>query len=160
MKTKTQFLTQSALIAALYVVLTYVSNMFGLASGAIQVRISEALTVLPAFTPAAVPGLMIGCFTANLLMGSAIWDIALGSVATLLGALGTYYFGKNRYLAALFPIMANSVIIPFVLKIAYGATEGYWFMFVTVFIGEVISCGMLGALLYSGIKKTGIFNKF
>ena len=160
MKAKTQFLTQSALIAALYVVLTYVSNMFGLASGAIQVRISEALTVLPAFTPAAVPGLVIGCFTANLLTGAAIWDIIFGSLATFLGAVGTYYFGKNRYLAAAFPIMANTLIIPFVLKMAYGVAEGYSFLFLTLFAGEFISCGILGALLYSGMKKTGMFNKF
>ena len=69
MKKNTTLITRSALIAALYVALTYISNLLGLASGVIQVRFSEALTVLPAFTFASVPGLCIGCFVANLITG-------------------------------------------------------------------------------------------
>ena len=138
---KTRLLTQSALIAALYVVLTYVSGMAGLASGAVQVRISEALTVLPAFTFSAVPGLFIGCLAANLLTGAALWDVVFGSLATLLGALGTYYLGKNKYLAPVFPIVANTAIIPFVLKMVYAVGEGYGFLFMTIFLGELVSCG-------------------
>lgn len=157
MRKRTQFLTQGALIAALYVVMTYVSNVLGLASGVIQVRISEALTLLPMLTFSAVPGLFAGCIAANLLTGAALWDIIFGSAATLLGALGTYYLGKNRYLAAFFPIAANSIIVPFVLKIAYGVSEGYWFIFMTVFIGELISCGILGIMLAKAIEKTRIF---
>ena len=157
MRKRTQFLTQGALIAALYVVLTYISNLLGLASGVIQVRISEALTILPMFTFSAVPGLFAGCIAANLLTGAALWDIIFGSVATLLGALGTYYLGKNRYIAALFPIAANSIIVPFVLKLAYGVSEGYWFIFMTVFIGEFISCGVLGIMLARAIDKTKMF---
>ncbi len=157
MNKKTRFLTQSALIAALYVALTFISAAMGLASGAIQVRISEAFTVLPMFSSAAVPGLFVGCLAANLLTGAAIWDIIFGSVATLLGALGTYYFGKNRYLAVVFPIMSNSVIVPFVLKMAYGVGEGYLFLFFTVFLGEFISCGVLGIILSKAIEKTKIF---
>ena len=80
-------LTQGALIAALYTALTYLINYFGLANGAIQVRISEALTILPVFTPAAIPGLFIGCLLSNLLTGAAIWDIVFGSLASLLGAV-------------------------------------------------------------------------
>ena len=159
MNKKTRFLTQSALIAALYVALTFVSAVMGMASGAIQLRLSEALTILPVFTPAAVPGLFIGCLAANLLTGAAIWDIIFGSIATLLGALGTYYFGKNRYLAVMFPILSNSVIVPFVLKMAYGVSEGYLFLFLTVFLGEVISCGMFGIILRSSLEKTKIFIK-
>ena len=157
MRKRTQFLTQGALIAALYVVLTYVSNLLGLASGVIQVRISEALTILPMFTFSAVPGLFAGCVAANLLTGAALWDIIFGSAATLLGALGTCYLGKNRSLAAFFPIAANSIIVPFVLKIAYGVSEGYWFIFMTVCIGELISCGILGIMLAKAIEKTRIF---
>lgn len=157
MNKKTQFLTQSALIAALYVALTYVSAAMGLASGAIQVRISEALTILPMFTSAAVPGLFVGCLAANILTGAAVWDIVFGAAATLLGALGTYYLGKNRCLAALFPIAANTLIIPFVLKLAYGVTEGYMFLFFTIFAGEFISCGILGVILARAIEKTKIF---
>lgn len=157
MKRKTRFLTQSALIAALYVALTYVSASMGLASGVIQIRISEALTVLPMFSFAAVPGLFAGCLAANLLTGAALWDIVFGSVATLLGALGTYYFGKNRFLAVLFPIASNTLIIPFVLKLTYGVEEGYLFLFITIFSGELISCGILGAFLGKALSKTKIF---
>lgn len=157
MNRKTRFLTQSALIAALYVVLTYISAAMGLASGAVQIRISEALTILPMFSFAAVPGLFAGCLAANILTGAAIWDIVFGAAATLLGALGTYYLGKNRYLAALFPIAANTLIIPFVLKLAYGVAEGYLFLFFTIFVGEFISCGICGVILAKAIGKTKIF---
>ena len=92
---KTLFITQSAMIAALYVAATYAANLLGLASGAVQLRISEALTVLPAFTFAAVPGLFIGCAAANLLTGCALWDVVFGSAATLIAAFGTYKFGKT-----------------------------------------------------------------
>ena len=144
---KTRVLTQGALIAALYVVLTYITNLIGLANGAIQVRFSEALTILPAFSFSAVPGLT----------GAAIWDIVFGSFATLLGALGTYYFGRKKYLAPIYPIAANTLIIPFVLKLAYGVNDAYGFLFVTIFAGEFISCGVLGVLLYSAINKSKIF---
>lgn len=157
MRRKTQFLTQGALIAALYVALTYFSNMLGLANGVIQVRFSETLTILPMFTSAAIPGLFAGCLVSNILTGAALWDVIFGSLATLLGAFGTYYLGKNRYLAAVFPIAANSIIIPFVLKFAYGVSEGYWFIFGTVFAGELISCGILGIILSRSIEKTKLF---
>ena len=153
---KTKNITYAALIAAIYVVLTYAANIFGLASGAIQVRISEALCILPAFTSVAIPGLFIGCFVSNLLTGCALWDVVFGSIATLLGALGTYYFGKNKYLAPIFPIAANTIIIPFVLKYVYALNDSVWYLILTVFIGEVISCGIFGALLYSIVKKSRI----
>ncbi len=159
MRIKTRFLTQSALIAALYVALTYLSAMLGIASGVIQVRFSEALTILPIFTFSAVPGLFAGCVLANLLTGAALWDIIFGSLATLLGALGTYYLGKNRYLAVFFPIASNTLIIPFVLKLVYGVSEGYIFLFLTVFAGEFISCGILGTALSKALEKTKIFDK-
>ncbi|MBQ8765139.1 MAG: QueT transporter family protein [Clostridia bacterium] len=157
MQKKTQFLTQSALIAALYVALTYVSAMLGIASGVVQVRLSEALTVLPAMTGAAVPGLFAGCLVANLLTGASLWDIVFGSLATLLGALGTRYLGRKCYWAPIFPILSNTLIIPFVLKIAYGVGEGYSFLFLTIFLGEFISCGILGVMLFKALEKTKIF---
>ena len=83
----TLLLVQAAMIAALYVVLTYIANAMGLASSAIQIRFSEALTILPYFTPAAIPGLFVGCFLSNILTGCAIPDIIFGSIATLIGAL-------------------------------------------------------------------------
>ena len=159
MNRKTKFLTQSAVIAALYVVLTYASNMLGLASGAIQLRFSEALTVLPAFTPAAVPGLFAGCLAANLLCGNMIFDVIFGSVATLLGAVGTYYFGKNKYIAPLFPIISNMAIIPFVLKYIYTFEGSLLYFVITVGIGEILSCGVLGIILWNGIEKTNLFKR-
>ncbi|MBQ3023063.1 MAG: QueT transporter family protein [Clostridia bacterium] len=157
MNKKTQFLTQSALVASLYVALTLISASLGLASGVIQVRISEALTILPMFTAAAIPGLFVGCIAANLVTGAALWDIVFGSVATLLGAVGTYLLRRNRYLATIPPIMSNTLIIPFVLKIAYGVSDGYSFLFLTIFSGELISCGVLGILLSRALAKTKIF---
>ena len=157
MKEKTRLLTQSALIASLYVALTYVSAAMGIASGAIQVRLSEALTILPAFSFSAVPGLSVGCFAANLLTGAPLPDIIFGTLATLLGALGTYYFGKKSCTAPIFPILSNTLIIPFVLKIAYGVEQGYLFLFTTIFLGEFISCGILGVILYKAVRKTNLF---
>ena len=86
---RTKTITQAAIIAALYVVLTFVANTLGLARGAIQIRLSEALTILPYFTPAAIPGLFVGCLISNILVGSVLWDVIFGSIATLLGAIGT-----------------------------------------------------------------------
>ena len=117
---KVLFLTQAAVIAAIYVVLTIFISAFNLASGAIQVRISAALTILPFFTPAAIPGLAIGCLLSNLLTGAAVYDVVFGSLATLLGAVGTYLLRKHKFLCTLPPVIANMVIIPFVLRYGYG----------------------------------------
>ncbi len=141
------------LTAALYIVLTLLANAFGLASGMIQVRVSEALCILPCFFPEAIPGLFIGCLISNIITGSAIWDIIFGSLATLIGAIGTYLWRKNRWLAPLPPILANTLIIPFVLAYAYGVEEGIWLLAITVGIGEFLSVFVLGELLYSGLAK-------
>ena len=141
----THIIVQAGLIAALYTVLTIICNAMGLASGVIQVRFSEALCILPCFTAAAVPGLFIGCLVSNLVTGAAVWDIIFGSLATLLGAVGTRLLRKNRWLACLPPIAANALIIPFVLRYANGAEDAWWFMFLTVAAGEIISAGVLGS---------------
>lgn len=152
-------LTQGAMIAALYVVLTFIANLAGLASGVIQVRLSEALTILPVFT-AAVPGLAVGCVLANLLTGCAVWDVVFGSLATLIGAVGTRLLRKKSpVLAVLPPILANVIIVPLVLQRVYGVSDAYWYLAMTVGAGEIISCGILGLLLYSSLKKTKIFHK-
>ena len=94
---KVLFLTQAAMIAAIYVVLTVVFQPFSF--GEIQVRIAEALTILPVFTPAAIPGLFVGCLIGNIIGGSILPDIVFGSFATLIGALFTYLLRrKNRFL--------------------------------------------------------------
>lgn len=148
---KLVFICQAAVIAALYVVLTYVFSAF--ASGVIQVRVSEALTILPSFTPAAIPGLVIGCLLSNTLTGCVLLDIIFGSVATLIGALGSYALRRHTWLVPIPPIVSNMVIVPFVLRYAYGATDAFPFMIATVGAGEIISCYLLGMLLYGALKK-------
>lgn len=157
MNIKTRFITKAALIAALYVILTYVTNMFGLANGAVQLRISEALTILPYFTASAVPGLFIGCLVANLITGCTAIDIIFGSVATLIGAIGTRLLKKYRYLAPLPPIVANVAIIPPVLMLASGVNLGWWYLALTIGAGEVLSCGVLGMLLLRAVEKKAKF---
>lgn len=159
MKTKTKLLTHGAMIAAIYVLLTLVSRVFGLDSGVIQVRFSEALCILPCFTPAAIGGLFVGCMLSNILAGGIFWDVVFGSLATLIGAIFTRMLRKNRYLAVLPPIIANTLIIPFVLSYAYHFEGAIWYFMLTVGIGEVISCGILGSALYSVMQKhKSIFN--
>ena len=160
---KLYFLTLSAMIAALYVVLTLLASALGLSSYAVQVRFSEALCILPCFTTAAIPGLFFGCLIANLFTGT-IWDIILGSLATLIGAIGTYLLRKNRWLATLPPIIANALIIPFVILLAGDLPFSYpvfWGMVGTVGLGEMISCGVLGLLLYQVLNKykTNLFKE-
>lgn len=148
---KLVFICQAAVIAALYIVLTYVFSAF--ASGVIQVRVSEALTILPAFTPAAIPGLVIGCLLSNTLTGCVLLDIIFGSVATLIGALGSYALRRHTWLVPIPPIVSNMIIVPFVLRFAYGATDAFPFMIATVGAGEIISCYLLGMILYGALKK-------
>lgn len=150
---KVLFIVQAAMIAAIYVVLTYFISAFNLASGAIQVRISEALTVLPFFTPAAIPGLAIGCLISNLLTGCLPMDVVFGSLATLLGAVGTYLLRKKKWLVPIPPIVANTLIVPFVLAYVYGAEGTIPFFMLTVGIGEVISCYVLGMILLNALNQ-------
>ncbi|MCR4896285.1 MAG: QueT transporter family protein [Lachnospiraceae bacterium] len=155
---KVLFMVQAAMIAAIYVVLTVFINAFNLASGAIQIRISEALTVLPFFTPAAVPGLFLGCLISNLVTGCAPWDVLFGSLATLLGALGSWFIAvrlkhseTSRILVTIPPIVANTLIIPFVLAYVYQLEGTIPFFMLTVGAGELISCGILGFILLTAL---------
>ena len=116
----TREVAAAGIIAALYTVLSYFSSIFGVAYGPIQCRFSEALTILPFFTPAAIPGLFVGCLLSNLIGGAVVWDVVFGSLATLIGALGTYLLRRHRKLLCLPPIISNTLIIPFVLRYAYG----------------------------------------
>ena len=153
MKTKrVQFITQAAMIAAIYVVLTYLFAPFSF--GEIQVRISEALTILPLFTPAAIPGLSIGCLIGNILGGAILPDIIFGSLATLIGATFTYLLrNQNKFLGPVPPILSNTIIVPFVLRYGYGVNLPIPFLMLTVGIGEVISCGVLGMIIYHALKR-------
>lgn len=146
-------------IAALYVALSMAAAALGLSSGVIQVRFSEALCILPCFTPAAIPGVTVGCFLTNVIAGGEPLDMIFGTVATLIGAVGTFLLRKNRWLAAVPPILANVLIIPWVLQTAYGVTDSYWFLMLTIFAGEFISIGILGELLYTALEKSGAARK-
>ena len=148
-----KLICQGGIIAALYLALTLLANALGLANYAVQVRFSESLTILPYFTPAAVPGLFVGCLLSNILTGCALPDIIFGSLATLIGAVSTYMLrNKSKWLAPLPAIVSNAIIVPFVLLYAYGI-DPLWFSFVTVTLGELISCGVLGMLLLNALKK-------
>jgi len=153
-KTKgTRLLVQSSVVAAIYVALTLVSGMFGLSSGVIQLRLSEALCVLPVFTVSAVPGLFVGCIIANLITGSIALDIVFGSLATLIGAILTRKLRGNTFAALLPPILSNTLIIPFVLKYAYGFSGSVLYFMLTVGIGEILSCGVLGYIVITALKR-------
>ncbi len=145
------FLTEAAMIAAIYVALTYVFSPISFSE--VQVRIAEALTILPVFTPAAVPGLFVGCLLGNILGGAVLPDVICGSFATLIGAFFTWRLrDAHPFLAPVPPIIANTLIVPFVLRYAYSIELPIPFMMLTVGIGEVISCGVLGLLLYYALR--------
>lgn len=148
------FITQAAIIAALYVILTFLAAALGISSGVIQVRFSEALTILPLFTPAAIPGLFLGCLISNLLTGACLIDIIFGSLTTLLAAFISYKIRKYKYAVCVPPIIANTLFIPLILRFGYGMTDdSIPFMMLTVGAGEVISCGILGYILLTALYK-------
>ena len=159
------WLCSAGLIAALYVALTYLAMALGLDKNAIQVRFSESLCVLAFFTPAAIPGMTIGCLLANILTGCAPLDILLGPVATFIGAMGAYLIGKTgqgkvaKVLCTLPNIISNTVIVPFIIYVCYTDPSEKTlslipFFALTVFIGEVISSGVLGSILLFSSEKT------
>ena len=141
------------MIASLYVTLTMVSASMGLASGVIQVRLSESLCLLPCLIPAAVPGLTVGCLLANWITGCLPMDIFLGSLATLIGAVGTRMMKNTPQWSWIPPVTSNVVIVPLLLIYAYHVQEAWWFLVLTVGAGELISCGLLGLMVYQTAKK-------
>ncbi|MCR5585728.1 MAG: QueT transporter family protein [Lachnospiraceae bacterium] len=165
MQKKITFITQAGIIAALYVVLTMFVQTVNLASGAIQFRVSEALCVLPFFTPAGIPGVVIGCFLSNVLLAAPLPDVIFGTLATAIGAVLSYLLRKNRFLVTLPPVFANALIIPFVLKFAYHLDDAIWFMMLTVGAGEALACIGVGSLLITALMPVrklvfgDVFNK-
>ena len=148
---KILFITQAAIIAAIYVVLIYIFNPISF--GPVQVRIAEVLTVLPYFTVAAVPGVSIGCFLSNLLTGSEPLDVVFGTLATLVGAIGSYKLRHNKFLVPIPPIVSNTIIMPWVIKFAYAEVTPIPLMMLTVGLGEVVSIGILGMMLLFALEK-------
>ncbi len=151
MNKKTLFITQAAVIAAIYTVLVLVFNFASF--GPIQSRVAEALTILPYFTPAAIPGVAIGCFISAILGGASVPDMVFGTLATLVAALISYRLRSNKYLVAIPPIVLNALVVPWVLKYSYGAPDAVPFMMLTVGVGELISAGILGMILLFALEK-------
>jgi uncharacterized membrane protein len=151
-KSQTVLLCRAGIVAALYAGLTMA---FGsLAYGPLQIRPAEALCILPLFFPETIPGLFIGCIISNLLANAVIWDIVLGSLATLIAAVLTYKLGKKHFLlAALFPVLSNTLVIPPVLAYIYNVPDAMWIIYLSLFAGEVISCYGLGYILHRVLKK-------
>lgn len=156
-----RFMTYAGMTAALYVLFTELSALLGLSGGVIQLRFSEALTVLPALLPgaggiAAGVGLFTGCLIANAVTGCALWDVIFGSLATLLGAAGTLLVRRHRRVIWLPPVISNMLIVPPVLIRVYGAEDALWFLMLTVGAGEALSCGVLGMLLCRALERRGL----
>ena len=139
------FIARAGMIAALYVVLTMLFAPISFKE--VQVRISEALTILPLFTPAAIPGLFVGCLISNILGGCILWDIIFGSIATLLGAIGGYMLRRNKWLVPVPAIVANTIIVPLVLRFGYGVNLPFILLVLSIAAGEFLSCFVLGELL-------------
>ena len=148
-RTLSSYIAQGAAIAALYVVLTLI--FAPISYGAVQVRIAEALTILPLFTSAAVPGLFVGCLIANIFGGGVIWDVIFGSLATLIGAWLGYKLRHNRWLVPIPAIVANTVIVPFVLRYGYGVDMPMILLFLSIAAGEIVGCYVLGEILASAL---------
>ncbi|NLK75673.1 MAG: QueT transporter family protein [Clostridiales bacterium] len=147
----TIYITQAAIIAAIYTLLVVL--FAPISFGPIQTRVAEALTILPYFTPAAIPGVTIGCFLSAIISGADILDIIFGPLATLIGAILSYKLRRNKYLVPIPPILANAIIIPWVLKFAYGEAQPIPFMMLTVGLGEVLTAGLMGIVLLFALDR-------
>lgn len=165
-KSNLNFVITGALIAAIYAALTYLSGFFGLAYGPIQLRVSEVLTILPVFTPAAIPGLTVGCFIANIGSFNAA-DMVFGTFATFIAAVLTYYLRNIKIkgipcLSMLSPVIVNAFIIGFEIAVFF-LPEGYslWGFLISaieVGLGELVVCFVLGIPFYLTVKKYKIFD--
>jgi uncharacterized membrane protein len=149
-KITTRQMTVAAIVGALYAALTLLSSVFGIAYGPVQFRFSEALCVLPFLTPAAVPGLFLGCLVSNLLSPYGALDIVFGSLATLLAAIWTGRV-RRKWLAPLPPVVCNAIIIGAVVTVQQVPMELFWGTFaynaLTIGLGEALACYVLGGLL-------------
>ncbi len=164
-KKTTLYITQAAVIAALYVALTYVSNALGLAYNAIQFRLSEVLTVLPVFTPAAIPGLAIGCIIANISSPFGVADIICGSVATLSAAVVTRLCRNVTLkgvpvLSTIPPVLFNAVIIGLEIWFFSERTPEIFFVSaLEIAAGQLIMCVAAGIPFMQAVRKTRVFDR-
>lgn len=144
-------MVQGAVIAAIYAVLTLL--LMPISYGVMQVRVAEALCVLPIFTPAAVPGLFVGCFIANVLGPNGIIDTVLGSLATLLAAYLTYKLRGQVLLALLPPVLINGLVIGSMLFYIYSVPLPLWSCILWVALGQGLACYGMGLPLYKYLGK-------
>jgi uncharacterized membrane protein len=170
---RVHFMAQAAVIAALYTVLTYVAAALNLAYGPVQFRFSEALTVLPVFTPAAIPGLAIGCLLSNLMSPLGLVDWICGPLATLLAALCTWWLRhvcvKDLPLLSLLPpAIFNAIIIGWEISCLSDAgtfsllhfnPAVFWPNALSVGIGELVVCFVLGLALIVTVQKTNLHKR-
>lgn len=156
MNKSTRFLTQAGLIAAIYVVLTLAFRPISF--GEVQVRIAEALTILPFFTPAAIPGLFVGCLLGNFLGGAIVYDIIFGSLASLLSAVLVYALRRHKYLVPIPPIVVNAIAVGIILRYAYAVPLPLASLMFFVGIGQTIACYGLGLPLLLFLQQYNIFN--
>ena len=155
MNKKVNYVVKAGVIAAIYVVLVMIFSFSSF--GPIQFRVAEAMTILPFFTGAAVPGLFVGCLVANFLGGTIIWDTIFGSLATLAAAYLSYKLRKKEWLVPIPPILINTVVVGFVLKYAYGIPDGLLVLMGGVFLGEVVSVLGFGMILLNALKPVRKF---
>lgn len=153
---KVKRLTVSAMVAAIYFAFAFVEQ--GFASGAIQCRLSEALCLLPLFFPEAIIGVTVGCLLFNITTG-IVWDMIFGTLTTLISAIITYYIGrfvKNDWarilLGGIPPVLLNALVIPLILIFGYELTDQYWYLALTVGVGQFIAVYIAGTILYFPLK--------
>ena len=146
---KTMFIVRSAVIASLYAALTLA--LYPISFGAVQFRVSEALTLLPIVMPEAIPGLFVGCLVSNLIGSATPWDIIFGSLATLIAAILTYATRRNKILAAFWPVLCNTVIVGLVLALTLDLP-----VFLTmgeVGLGELAVVYTVGMAMLAALKR-------
>ncbi len=148
---KLRKITYGAVIAAVYAALTLV--LAPISMGAVQCRISEALTVMPLFTPVAIPGLFIGCLLANIFIGGSVYDIVFGSLTTLLAAFLTRRFQKNKWIAMIFPVVLNAVVVGGYIGLFLDNSMAVWLCMLTVGAGQAVACYGLGLPLLKILTK-------
>ncbi|MBO4890772.1 MAG: QueT transporter family protein [Lachnospiraceae bacterium] len=153
------FIIQMIVIAVMYMLITVLENKFfggkvdsGITKGIIQLRLADTLTVLPVFTPAAIPGLFLGCLATNKVIGCHNLDIIFGSLATLAGAIGTFAVRKKRFFAPIPPIVINMIVVPLMFTYVYRFDDRpFWQYVLFMGISGVISCGVLGIAFMLGL---------
>ena len=148
---RTNTLTRAAIIAALYAALTLL--LAPMSFGLVQIRISEALTLLPILLPEAVPALAVGCLIANLLGGAMAVDVLFGTLATLLAAIFTRLLARRLLPAMLMPVLFNGLIVGAVVHVAYAPTVPMLLCMLSVAAGEAVSCCLLGPLMLRALER-------